>query len=221
MTIEKLSDAITELESDILDRYFIIKQSLDEKKNPRKRTLIKWASLAACLCLIITAGIIILPYIVEPPLEGPYTYYYVGDIVESSLGTVTFENNNTSEGKCTFILEKKTNDPICFAFRGYTILREYIDKDGVALQEVQQYHIITPYGNYKEAANNHIVVDDKLIITVNGENVDTIPMDCGTYEITIDYSQLYDMLDGIRPAVEVIGFKKFVSFVFGDDGIER
>ena len=210
MTIEKLSDAITELDSDILDRYFIMKQSLAEKKKPRKRALVKWASLAACLCLIITASIIILPYIVEPPLEGPYTYYYVGDIVESSLGTVTFENNNTSEGKCTFILEKKTNDPICFAFRGHTILREYLEENGAVLQEAQHYHIITPYDNYKEAASNHIVVDDKLNITVNGEQVDNIPTAPGTYEITIDYSELDNVLDRVEPAVYVIGFGTFI-----------
>ena len=38
MTIEKLSDAITELDSDILDRYFVMKQSLAKKKKPRKQT---------------------------------------------------------------------------------------------------------------------------------------------------------------------------------------
>ena len=79
MTIEKLGDAITELDSDILDRYFIMKQSFSEKKKPNMRTWVKWASLAACLCLIITASIAILPYIVKPNLEGPATYYYVGD----------------------------------------------------------------------------------------------------------------------------------------------
>ena len=77
------------------------------------------------------------------------------------------------------------------------------------LQEVQHYHIITPYDNYKEAASNHIVVDDKLNITVNGEQVDNIPTAPGTYEITIDYSELNGFLDHIDPAVDIIGFGTF------------
>lgn len=63
MTQEKLIDAVTELDSDILDRYFLMKQALAEKKKPRKRTWVKWTSLAACLCLVITASIIAIPTI--------------------------------------------------------------------------------------------------------------------------------------------------------------
>ena len=45
MTGEKLTNAITELDSDILDRYFIMKKSLEKKA--KKRAWIKWAPLAA------------------------------------------------------------------------------------------------------------------------------------------------------------------------------
>ena len=41
MTIEKLGDAITELDSDILDRYFIMKQALIEEQNPKNHIWIK------------------------------------------------------------------------------------------------------------------------------------------------------------------------------------
>ena len=36
MTQEKLTDAITDLDSDILERYFAVKADLAEKKKPRK-----------------------------------------------------------------------------------------------------------------------------------------------------------------------------------------
>lgn len=53
MTQEKLIDAITDLDSDILERYFAVKADLAEKKKPKRRTWVKWASLAACLCLVV------------------------------------------------------------------------------------------------------------------------------------------------------------------------
>ena len=52
MTGEKLSNAITELDSDILDRYFTMKSSLEKKA--KRRAWIKWTPLvAACLALVV------------------------------------------------------------------------------------------------------------------------------------------------------------------------
>ena len=53
MNKEQLTDAITELDTDILDRYFIIKRNLKEKKRKGKIWL-QGTSLAACLALIFT-----------------------------------------------------------------------------------------------------------------------------------------------------------------------
>ena len=96
MTIEKLSDAITELDSDILDRYFIMKQSLAEKKKPRKRALVKWASLAACFCLIVSA-IIVVPMLQKdgwetlyPSLGNPWYGDSPGDGGTPTLYQMTF-----------------------------------------------------------------------------------------------------------------------------------
>lgn len=56
MTQEKLIDAITDLDSDILERYFAMKADLAAKKKPKKRAWVKWASLAAaCFALVICA----------------------------------------------------------------------------------------------------------------------------------------------------------------------
>ena len=59
MTQEKLIDAITDLDSDILNRYFDMKADLAAKKKPKKRAWVKWASLAACFAIatIAVAGI--------------------------------------------------------------------------------------------------------------------------------------------------------------------
>ena len=75
MTQEKLIDAITDLDSDILNRYFDMKADLAAKKKPRKRTWVKWASLAAaCFVLVITATFV-TQYI---PTEYNLNYSYVG-----------------------------------------------------------------------------------------------------------------------------------------------
>ena len=194
-----------------LDPELIMKAAPAEKMQKKKsRTWVKWASLAACLCLVITASIVILPSILDDIFSGEAAYiHFEGETVKNEKGSLTLIQENPTEYKCTFILEKTSNAPICFAFRGHTVSREYLDENGVVLQEVQHYHIITPYDNYKEAASNHIVVDDKLIITVNGEQVDNIPTAPGTYEITIDYSKLDGFLDRIDPAVDIIGFGTF------------
>ena len=57
MTEKKLVSAITELDGDILDRYFVMKQDLERKKKLNKRIFIKWVSLAACVALIISVVI--------------------------------------------------------------------------------------------------------------------------------------------------------------------
>lgn len=75
MTQDKFTDAITELDSDILERYVRMKSSLAEKKRPKQRAWLKWASaVAACLVLVI-AVTFITQYI---PTEYNLNYSYVG-----------------------------------------------------------------------------------------------------------------------------------------------
>ena len=67
MTEKKLVNAITELDGDILDRYFIMKQDLERKKKSNKRIFIKWVSLAACVALIIS---VVIPKIRKDGFAG-------------------------------------------------------------------------------------------------------------------------------------------------------
>ena len=217
MTQEKLIDAITDLDSDILNRYFDMKADLAAKKKPRKRTWVKWASMAACFCLIIVASIMVIPNILNDPNENADKITLQGVTVNSSIGQLTLTESNIENNQCTFTLIKENNKPIYICFRGFSILETYTDENGVEHKKVQQYHIITPYDNYDNAAENHIVKDDKLIITVNGEKVDALPTAPGTYEIEIDYSELYEFLDYVEPAIEAYSFG---SFVISDDFIQ-
>jgi len=67
MTQEKIIDAITELDSDILERYFAVKADLAAKKKPKKIAWVKWASLAACLGLVFVYSAIISGNIYTDP----------------------------------------------------------------------------------------------------------------------------------------------------------
>ena len=218
MTQEKLIDAITDLDSDILNRYFDMKADLAAKKKPKKRTWVKWASVAACFCLIIVASIMVIPNILNDLNENADKITLQGVTVNSSIGQLTLTESNIENNQCTFTLIKENNKPFYICFRGFSILETYIDENGVEHKKVQQYHIITPYDNYEKAAENHIVLDNKLNINVNGEKVDILPTAPGTYEITIDYSELYEFLDHVEPAVEAYSFG---SFVISDDLIQQ
>lgn len=217
MTQEKLIDAITDLDSDILNRYFDMKADLAAKKKPKKRTWVKWASMAACFCLIIVASIMVIPNILNNPNENADKITMQGVTVNSSIGQLTLTESNIENNQCTFTLIKENNKPIYICFRGFSILETYTDENGVERKKVQQYHIITPYDNYEKAAENHIVLDNKLSISVNGKKADKLPTAPGTYEITIDYSELYEFLDHVEPAVEAYSFG---SFVISDDFIQ-
>ena len=119
------------------------------QKKSANKTWVKWASLAACLCIIITASILVLPDIIDDIRTGEAKpVYFVGESAKGECGILTLTEENPTEYRCTFLLEKTTDAPICFAFRGHTILREYLDENGAILQEVQTYHIITPYNNF-------------------------------------------------------------------------
>ena len=217
MTQEKLIDAITDLDSDILNRYFDMKADLAAKKKPKKRTWVKWASMAACFCLIIVASIMVIPNILNNPNENADKITMQGVTFNSSIGQLTLTESNIENNQCTFTLIKENNKPIYICFRGFSILETYTDENGVERKKVQQYHIITPYDNYEKAAENHIVLDNKLSISVNGKKADKLPTAPGTYEITIDYSELYEFLDHVEPAVEAYSFG---SFVISDDFIQ-
>ena len=180
------------------------------QKKPANKTWVKWASLAACLCLIITASVMIIPSFLNNQIENADLITLKGKSVDSSVGNLTLTYYNSTESQCTFTLVKENDQAIYFCFRGFSVLNTYTDENGAELKEVQQYHVITKYDGYDKAAKNHIVLDDKLIITVNGEKIDTLPTDPGTYEITIDYSELYEFLDYVEPTVEVYSFGSFV-----------
>ena len=73
MTQEKLIDAITDMDSDILERYFAMKADLAAKKKLKKRTWVKWASMAACLCIMLVGVMFTVQHFDNKQFEIPQT----------------------------------------------------------------------------------------------------------------------------------------------------
>lgn len=69
MKKEKLIDAITDIEPDVLDRYFDMKKGFSERKKPHKHGWIKWVVIAACLSLLVTTAFAAGSGL--PPFEEP------------------------------------------------------------------------------------------------------------------------------------------------------
>ena len=103
MTQEKLIDAITDLDSDILNRYFDMKADFAAKKKPKKRTWVKWASIAACFCLVIVGVFhFVIPFFPNqsPVSIWPKTHYETTsfDEIVAVCGTQIFNNIPIAEG---------------------------------------------------------------------------------------------------------------------------
>lgn len=89
MTEEKLISAITEIDPDILDQYFIMKSALTEKRNPQKSTWIKWTSLVACFVILIVGVTVFSLLSGEDVTPGVTDDRYKGNIIQvGELGVV-------------------------------------------------------------------------------------------------------------------------------------
>ena len=53
-------------------------------------------------------------------------------------------------------------------------------------------------------------MDNALSITVNGKETEMMPTTPGTYEVVIDYSELYNQFDIVEESVEVFPFGTLV-----------
>lgn len=60
MTQEKWLDAVTDLDPDILERYFTVKPTLTKKRQTANRRWATWGALAACLIIVSVLSLILI-----------------------------------------------------------------------------------------------------------------------------------------------------------------
>lgn len=207
MTQEKLIDAITDLDSDILNRYFDMKAGFAAKKKPKKRTWGKWASMAACFCIIFVSVIFLIPRESEIDYN---TAYLEGAVITTDYGTITFKNNDIENQVVTFIVEKENNSKIYCMFSGAKVINEWVDEDNEIHRQYEHYKAVSKY-DFDDKNDQWTLLNDILKITVDGVETDTLPSQKGKYEISLDYGAFAEMCGNkFEQQVVIYGFGAFV-----------
>ena len=205
-----LADAIGNIDDRLVEEYIVMKAESQKKRFSLKGITSKWALAAASFFLAIIIGTGVFLGIIIGGEEGIdlLQVYREGTLVKSSAGNITLTDADYQNKTFTFVLEKKNNTPLYIKFEGYIILDTHFDENGATLHKVQHVDVITDYDRYK--SNGHIVLDIPFKMTVNGEEMEAIPREPGVYEITVDYSNLCNVLDDVSSLVEVRTFGKFL-----------
>ena len=158
-----------------------------EQKKSTNKTWVKWASLAACLCLMIMVSIAYfmgndtpdIPSVNYPGYTETSSFYYEGDVCENEFATIV--HKGFDETSITLSIDKKTDDTLTIAFRGWD-------------------------------ANSSVVLTNNisdLVLYVNVEKADEMPTAPGKYEVKIDYSIFASKCDTLDGYMYVSGFGYF------------
>lgn len=214
MKRKRISETIDNISQKYVDEAMVYrKQSVVTRRNIWHR----WGTVVACICLLVIGAIgIYQRWENMRDLEKTQVIHLVDSTVESNAGTLTYHTDNFNEHTMVFTLVKKNDMDIYITFGGYNIIEEWTDGDGTH-QEVEEYIVISPYTDY-EPQPNRTVINDALVITVNGVEVNEMPTEPGTYEVSIYYGELYSRLDVVYTEVEILGFG---HFMIDCDGFEK
>ena len=97
MTQDKMIDAITEMDTDILDLYFAMKQNLTVKKKAKAPAWVKWCSFAAACFALLIGAILFFNHKPEMPQNiAPLTAHYASlEEAHNALGRPTLYSKIT------------------------------------------------------------------------------------------------------------------------------
>ena len=203
MKTPRIAKAVEHIDDDL------ISAAADSKRSQSPGSWLKWTAIAACLILVVAMAFPMLnnnQWITE---EGK-RLNLVGSVLRTGDGSVTYHTDNFSEHILAFTLVLENEIPACcVAFSADNILNQWTDREGVVQMENELFKVITPCTSFEtffETNNSYTVVDDVLFITVNGKKATTMPTTPGTYEIVIDYSELYNRFDIVVESVDIWPF---------------
>lgn len=200
MNRDEIIDSLGRIDEDMIRGV----ESLRRKKNCT--AWVRWGAMAACLCLI---AMILVPILGEP-MQGPQKLNLEGAVLENSDGSLVYHTDNYDDHIIAFTMVLERDIPYSYAaFTAYNILNEQTDNQGVIHQETEDFKIITQCPYYEKLPSYTTTVS-LLTVTVNGEEVQSLPTTAGRYEVVIDYSALYICFDVVEKHVEVYPFADLV-----------
>ncbi len=179
-----------------------------EGYKPRRAVWITVASLAACLMLTFIIPISMNILFPASSSDGQDVIYGLGESATSGMGTVTFTESDTEKHTVSFVFEKVNDGHYGLCFTGY-------DND-----EGEIYNAITwcDTSNIQPCPDDATVKCGGFSYTVNGETADALPFSAGRYEVTVDYSGMYEYCDKVSTRIFVVGFG---AFDFGSCNIQE
>lgn len=203
-----LDDAISQLDISLIAAYLRMEQEYLRRKAARKRRLVRWSAMAACLCLLVTFVVTNAPSWGFWQHPESLSVYYEGQTMKTRGAEITLVETDFEAGTCTFEINKKYYSKTCFIFYGMVILREWTDENGAVFLDTDDYDVITPCPGYV-SKTNWKVVDNLLKITVNGQEAERLPFKAGTYTVVIDFSEMFEVMDRVSTRMSVNGVASF------------
>ncbi len=127
----------------------------------------------------------------------PDIIYNLGSAVTTERGTIKLTEHDAAKKTVSFVFDKKNYMAFGFNFIGYNSENKIY------------YNVITESESFKPYPENAVVYNDKLIYTVNGKITNELPQEPGIYEITVDYSRMYEFCNDVSSDFLVVGFGMF------------
>ena len=203
MIRDKVIDSLGRIDDELIQGVEVL------RAKPRRIKRFRWVAVAACLCIIF--ALTIPMFLGNGIASKPGKLNLEGAVLEIGAGSVEYHTDNYPEHYLAFTIVLEQEIPECYLeFTTSNIWEEWVDEDGVVHQETEEFKIVSTAVAYEEYVS-YTVVDDLLTFKVNGIETTRMPSEPGTYEIEIDYDNLYDEYDVVENRVAVWPFGELVT----------
>ncbi len=194
MKRESISEAVSNISARHIEEAADL--HVETKMSSRKKTWIKWVSIAASFALIICLFPVVKHLVNDDEGGGQANAnplnvgaWYVNSNEDSVYFCTNIFYKSCEDNKVTILLEKADDQIIHWHIKGKNIKDSWLDENGKPDYDATSYYASTD-SKYEEYGTR---VENAITFTVNGNETNEFPTQPGLYEITIDFSKLAEM----------------------------
>lgn len=194
MKRESISEAVSNISARHIEEAADL--HVETKMSSRKKTWIKWVSIAASFALIICLFPVVKHLVNDDEGGGQANAnplnvgaWYVNSKEDSVYFCTNIFYKSCEDNKVTILLEKADDQIIHWHIKGKNIKDSWLDENGKPDYDATSYYASTD-SKYEEYGTR---VENAITFTVNGNETNEFPTQPGLYEITIDFSKLAEM----------------------------